>query len=69
MAEWHIHPISGKRVYGDKLPFDSAIRNDDLYDSTDGQWRKAGPSLSGLTLRWGCETYWVRPLSPIATAL
>lgn len=66
------HPISKVGILGVRLPQGANLRSTDLYDSTDGTWRRA--DFWGDRLIYpGCTTIWVRqpaaPLSDHARAL
>ncbi len=60
MAEFHKHPMNPDQlVFGERLNVGDVIQPNDVYDSTTGKWEKT--PLSGVPVRQGVTTYFVRP--------
>ncbi|MBM3271799.1 hypothetical protein FJY94_00725 [Candidatus Kaiserbacteria bacterium] len=59
------HPRSGTAIEGVRLPPGSAIRGDDMYDSSDGTWRTADSAAGGKVPR-GDHVIWVRQPGPLS---
>lgn len=59
------HPRSGATIEGVRLPPGSAIRKDDMYDSSDGKWRTAD-LVAGGKVPVGDHVIWVRQPGPFS---
>ena len=60
-ASCHLHPRNpNQNIFGIKLQAGDVIKADDVYDSSDGTWKKT--PCPGLILQEKCNTYWVRPV-------
>jgi len=59
LVKVHIHPQSGKEIKGYRLRAGDEIKEGDVYNSTDGEWRDM--QLSGLVIAQDAVAIWIRP--------